>query len=295
MAYTVGLEEVESYWSSNPCNSDLSTAVERRKYFDEIAERRYTLEHHIPECARFTAFAGKKVLEVGCGVGTDGRSFARNGAIYTGINLDQGSTDLARESFEVHGLPGTLLKMNGEAMSFAPETFDHVYSMGVIHHSPHPEEILREVFRVLKPGGTITVMLYNRSSVNYYLEIMFLRKLFRFFLLPSFGPGALARIIGLDREKLEKHREILLREKMTHDRWVSINTDGPDCPLARVYSASEVRDLFTDAGFHVDRTYARFFHREHYGFLGRLMPGWFADRIGRIAGWHRWVDATKPT
>src|SRR5919198_1237320 len=105
------------------------------------------------------------------------------------------------------------------------------------------------MFRVLKPGGTISVMVYNKSSINYYVEIMFLRKILRYALLPSFSPRFIARLTGFSEEKLRRHREILFSEKMTPQRWVSINTDGPDCPLSCVYSSKRILDLFSSAGF----------------------------------------------
>ena len=291
---SVTLEAVERYWSDNPCGSDQSTLTERRAYFEEIAHRRYALERYIPTVARFSSYRGKKVLEIGCGVGTDGLQFAKAGAIYTGINLDAGSSRLAQECFNVFGVPGSLCKMNAEKMEFPAGEFDHVFSLGVIHHSPKTESIVSEMYRVLKPGGTVAVMVYNKSSLNYYFEIMFLRKLFRYLLIPSFSPRLLARLIGLSREKLEGHRKILLEEKMTHDRWVSINTDGPDCPLAKVYSHRQARSIFRNAGFVNVKTFARFINPEHYGFLGRVIPYRFLDALGRVCGWHLWIEAEKP-
>lgn len=289
----VGLEDVERYWSGSPCGSDQSTLKDRKRYFEEIEQRRYSHERHILDVARFSEFKGQRVLEVGCGIGTDGVQFARNGALYTGINLDEGSTVLARECFEMFGMPGRLLKMNAEHMEFPANTFDHVYSFGVIHHSPDPERIVAEIFRVLKPGGTVTSMLYNRSSINYYVEIMFLRKIFRYALLPSFAPRLIAKIVGLSAEKLARHREILLSEKMTPARWVSINTDGPECPLARVYSRRQALSLFHASGFLNVKTYVRFFNTDHYGFIGKLIPNLIAVHIGRFFGWHRLVEAIK--
>lgn len=295
MARVADIHDVEQFWSTHPCGSDQSSATERRAYFEEIARHRYELIKHIQRDARFGDFQDKSVLEVGCGVGTDGVQFARNGAIYTGINLDEGSTRLAQENFSVSGVPGAILKMDAEEMLFTPASFDHVYSYGVIHHSPNPERIVQEMYRVLKPGGTASLMVYNKSSINYYLEIMFLRKLFRLALIPSFAPGLISAALGLDGPKLRQHREIFLsKKKMSHDRWVSINTDGPDCPLARVYSRTEVVELFQSAGFKEINTFARFFNTEHYGKVAKLIPVIIAEGVGNIWGWCRWVEARKP-
>jgi hypothetical protein len=123
---------------------------------------------------------------------------------------------------------------------------------------------------------------------------MFLRKLFRIALLPSFSPKLISTVLGLSDQKLRRHREIFLSEgRMSHDRWVSINTDGPDCPLARVYSHSAIVELFQSAGFKEIKTFARFFNTEHYGKLGKLIPTSLAEDIGDNWGWCRWVDASK--
>lgn len=294
MEYNPTLHDVESFWSANPCGSDTSIAAERKAYFVEIERYRYDFIRHIPHVARFSEFNGKKVLEVGCGVGTDGRQFARNGADYTGINLDDGSTNLAREGFALFGLQGNVRKMNAEQMEFADETFDHIYSCGVIHHSPNTEKIVSEMYRVLKPGGTAHVMVYNRTSINYYLEIMFLRKLFRCMLLPTFAPKIIAAVTGFSEYKLRRHREILASEDMNAEKWLSINTDGPDCPLAKVYSRREALRLFSDGGFKEIDSYVRFFDKSHYSHIGNLIPNTVAEKIGEVFGWCRWIEAKKP-
>jgi 2-polyprenyl-3-methyl-5-hydroxy-6-metoxy-1,4-benzoquinol methylase len=289
---TIG--EVRAYWSANPCGADQSEAGDRKRYFEEIEKRRYAVEYHILQEGEFASFAGKHVLEIGCGVGTDGAQFARAGAAYSGVNIDAGSVALARERFALEGLPGGIHQMNAERLEFPNGSFDHVYSFGVIHHSPNTDQIVREMFRVLRPGGTVTVMVYNKASINYWFEIMFLRKLFRLALVPPGAPTFLGALLGLDREKLRKHREIFLAERLTHERWVSINTDGPDCPLAKVYGAREACAMFASAGFQEISTRLRYFQTDHYGRLAGLFPRGFADWLGRVAGWHRYVRARKP-
>src|SRR5688500_9580387 len=102
------IESVRTFWNSEPCQSRLSEATERRRYFDEISRNRYgRREWHVPTVARFDAFRGKDVLEIGCGIATDGLEFARNGAHYTGIDLTPRSIELAEERFALYGVPGT--------------------------------------------------------------------------------------------------------------------------------------------------------------------------------------------
>jgi ubiquinone/menaquinone biosynthesis C-methylase UbiE len=287
------ITEVKGFWDANPCQSDLSCEQDRRRYFQDIAKRRYQgREWHVPVVAAFTSFRGKDVLEVGCGIATDGMEFARNGARYVGVDLTPNSIELAQERFRLFGVPGKFEVANAEErLPFVNDTFDHVYSFGVIHHSPAPESIVREIYRVLRPGGTLTVMLYNRSSINYYIEIMFLRKIFRWCLRPAFMPGLLAAVTGFDRWKLEGHRE-MLKKKITREQWVSMNTDGPFCPLARVYDRREAAALFKD--FADVRQEAWEFNVDHWSFIGRAIPASVAKWIGRHWGWHRMIYARKP-
>jgi ubiquinone/menaquinone biosynthesis C-methylase UbiE len=225
------ITDVKGFWDANPCQSDLSREQDRRRYFEDIARKRYQgREWHVPIVARFNCFRGKDVLEIGCGIATDGLEFARNGANYVGVDLTPHSIELARERFSLFGIPGKFEVGNAEeSLPFRDNSFDHAYSFGVIHHSPVPERIVHEIYRVLRPGGTLTVMLYNRSSINYYIEIMLLRKIFRWCLLPKFMPALLAALTGFDRWKLEGHRE-MLKKKITKEQWISMNTDGPFCP-----------------------------------------------------------------
>ena len=295
MNQEVIIEDVKGFWSAKPCGSDNSINIDRKKYFEEIEDHRYKKIRSIYGIADFENYKGKRVLEVGCGVGTDGRQFGRNGAIYMGINLDEGSTKLAQEGFEVMEVPGEVVQMNAEQMKFPDNHFDHIYSHGVIHHSPNTKGIVEHMFRVLKPGGTVNIMVYNRSSINYHFGIMFLRKIFRLLLYPKGAPKVLSKLLGFKREILEGHRKIMLNEKMTKERWISINTDGPDCPLAKVYNRKEATALLENAGFRDIKNYVRYFNKEHYSFLGKLIPNAVADWLGNQAGWHRWIKATKPT
>jgi ubiquinone/menaquinone biosynthesis C-methylase UbiE len=189
-------------------------------------------------------------------------------------------------------VPGRFEVANAEeGLPFPGASMDHVYSFGVIHHSPAPEKIVREIYRILKSGGTFTVMLYNRNSINYYIEIMFLRKIFRWCLLPKFMPGLLAAITGFDRWKLEGHRE-MLKKKISKEQWISMNTDGPFCPLARVYDQREAAALFKD--FENVRQEVWEFNVDHWPFVRNILLDSVVKWIGRRLGWHRMIYGRKP-
>ena len=288
------VQTVREFWNSSPCQAHLSQAEDRRRYFEEISHKRFGgREWHVPQVAEFHAYRDKDVLEVGCGIATDGLEFARNGARYVGVDLTPHSIELAEERFRLFGVRGEFKVANAEErLPFPDATFDHVYSFGVIHHSPTPEKIVKEIHRVLRPGGTFTVMLYNRTSINYYLEIMFLRKVFRWLLLPRPMPRLIAAITGFDRWKLEAHRDILISKgRVSHEEWVSMNTDGPLCPLARVYDRREAAELF--GSFTRVRQEVWEFNVDHWPFVRRLIPRSVERRIGRLFGWHRMIHGYR--
>jgi ubiquinone/menaquinone biosynthesis C-methylase UbiE len=291
----VDIDTVKSFWNANPCQSDLSELQDRKKYFEEITYKRYHgREWHVPIVAKFEDFKDKDVLEIGCSIATDGLQFAKQGARYVGIDLTPNGIELAKERFELFSEKGTFKVVNAEeALPFPNNSFDHIYSFGVIMASPHPEAIVEQMYRVLRPGGTFTVMLYNRSSINYYIEIMFLRKLFRPILYPKIMPRLLAKVTGFPEWKLNEHRKILIeRGKLTKEEWLSINTDGPNCPFMKVYSKKEAAELFRR--FSDVRQEVWEFNSEHWSFIGRLIPTKIERAIGRIWGWHRMIYGIKP-
>src|SRR5215470_14252790 len=128
-----GIEAVEAFWNRRPCNIRHSPEpVGSRKYFDEVEQRKHFVEPHIPAFAQFERWTGKRVLEVGCGIGTEAVNFARHGADYTGVELSKSSLELTRQRFAVYGLNGQLIQCNAEQLSrHVPSNhYDLVYSLG---------------------------------------------------------------------------------------------------------------------------------------------------------------------
>jgi ubiquinone/menaquinone biosynthesis C-methylase UbiE len=161
------IDDVRKYWDQRPCNIRHSPQpVGTRAYFNEVEERKYFVEPHIPDFAQFKRWAGKRVLEIGCGIGTDAVNFARAGADYTAVELSANSLDLARRRFEVFGLDGRFFCSNAEQLSalVEPASFDLVYSFGVIHHTPDQRAVIEEARRVIRPDGELRIMLYAKHS-----------------------------------------------------------------------------------------------------------------------------------
>jgi 2-polyprenyl-3-methyl-5-hydroxy-6-metoxy-1,4-benzoquinol methylase len=168
----VPTERVREYWNRRPCNLRHSPApIGTREYFDQVEARKYFVEPHIPGFAQHERWAGKRVLEIGCGLGTDTMNFLRAGARVTAVDLSSKSLELARQRAQVYGVADRVQFVEADAERLAefvrPEPYDLVYSFGVIHHSPHPERILDQLRRhFVGPGSVLKLMVYHRHSLK---------------------------------------------------------------------------------------------------------------------------------
>lgn len=284
---------IVDFWDTQPCGAETSSATAgSREYFDEVERFRYSLERHIPSMARFGSHSSQSVLEIGCGTGTDALQFAKAGATVTAIDASRRSLEIARGRFALYEATGRFLQADAEALPFPDNQFDFAYSHGVLHHTPHPEEAVREILRVLKPSGEALVMLYHRHSYNYILDIMVLRRMGLSLMKAGVSPRLLARLTGFDAEILGKHLEMARHRGFQPDRFLSDNTDGPGNPLSRVFSRSQARALFN--GFEAIRTSVRFLDKRHLPVVGGVIPNRAADAMGRAVGWHLYISARKP-
>ena len=264
------------------------------EFFERIEAHRYTKEWHIPEAADFDGAHGLRVLEIGCGLGTDGAQFAKAGAYYTGIDLTEAAIELARRRFECSGLHGEFRVADAENLDFADGSFDLVYSHGVLHHTPDTARAVQEMHRVLKPGGRAVVMLYHRGSYNYRIGIRVLRRAGASLLKSEAGVQAIHRLTGEPVESLREHARLLKGKSNGHvssDEFLSQSTDGAGNPLARVYSRREARDLFKD--FREVELRAYFLHKRFIPLIGNLLPRWFEAALASRWGWHLWIYAKK--
>lgn len=217
----ITVEQVRSYWDRRPCNIRHSPKpVGTREYFDEVEARKYFVEPHIPRFAEFERWQGKKVLEIGCGIGTDTVSFARHGAFVTAVDLSPQSLELARQRVKVYGFEDRVRFYSGSAeelTAFLPvETYDLIYSFGVIHHTPHPERVVEQMRHYAKPGTTIKLMVYYRHSWKV------------FWILMGYGKGQFWRL----KELVAEHSEA-----------------QTGCPVTYTYSRQEGRRLIESSGF----------------------------------------------
>ena len=163
-------QEIKDYWNNQPCNVKHGTSeVGTREFFNEVTAKRFRAEPHNLDFPQFHQYRGKRVLEIGCGIGTDAQQFAQNGAHYVGIDLSDESLTLAKQRFEVFDLKGDFYNIDMTNLNELKKlgTFDLVYSYGVIHHFPNIEKIITNVHTVLNTGGEFKFMVYAKNSWKY--------------------------------------------------------------------------------------------------------------------------------
>jgi 2-polyprenyl-3-methyl-5-hydroxy-6-metoxy-1,4-benzoquinol methylase len=163
-------QNIVDYWNRQPCNINHSNEpVGTELYFQQVTEKRYRAEPHVLDFAKFHLWRGKRVLEIGCGIGTDAEQFARHGAHYTGIDISSQSIQICQDRFKLLDLSGEFHEgsvTDKELLSHIGK-FDLVYSYGVLHHFPGMREHIKNLHEVLEVDGEFRFMVYARNSWKY--------------------------------------------------------------------------------------------------------------------------------
>lgn len=256
-------------WGQDPCGAvyDREHELGTREFFDEVERYRYKeYAPWMPRVMEFEKFRDKRLLEIGCGMGTDLLQFARGGAYCTGIDLTPRSVEITRHRFKLYGADANFMLSDGEQLPFQSESFDVVYSNGVLHHTPNTAGSIREVHRVLRPGGVAKIMLYHRHSLNYWVEIVLRRG-----------------VLGLEFLRGRSAEDIMSR--------VIEFSDHDARPLVKVYSRKQVRELFKM--FKEVRVEVEQLMRAELRFLSPLVSDSMFDRLCQSIGWNVIITAKK--
>jgi ubiquinone/menaquinone biosynthesis C-methylase UbiE len=263
-------------WSADPCGGVLAEGDPgTRTYFENLEASRVEYAAWMEPVLGYAECAGKKVLDVGCGQGIDLVRYARSGADANGIDLTPRHVELANSHLEALGLEGKAIVGDAEDMPFEDATFDRVSSNGVLHHTPGIEAAVREVNRVLKPGGEFRMIVYNKSSLHYWMNQ---------FLYQGLMKGGLRR---------EGSMEGVMSAGVEY-------TSVEARPLVRVYTPRQARAILKRAGFRDVRSIVRQFKPGDaflYGNLAQRIDGLNSqkalDRVGNRAGWYVIASGTR--
>ena len=158
-------QRIVEYWNARPCNINHGTSpIGTKEFFAEVSKRRFLVEPHMREFAGYHMWQGKRVLEIGTGIGTEAEEFSKHGAEYVGIDISDVSIGLCKQRFNVLGLPGEFHVRNVQDDLSDLGQFDLVYSCGVIHHFPNIELSLDNMHKALTPGGELRLLVYAKNS-----------------------------------------------------------------------------------------------------------------------------------
>jgi ubiquinone/menaquinone biosynthesis C-methylase UbiE len=263
----MSISEIAAYWDGRPCNIRHSEKeVGTRDFFLEVSQRKYFVEPHISDFAQFANYSGKRVLEIGCGIGTAMQSFSESKAIYTGVDLSHNSIELGKKrvtNFDLKEV--TLLLADVEKLSTIIPLikYDLIYSFGVLHHTPDIKRALEEIKNFASPGTLIKIMLYNKYSTK----------------------------------SLSLWLKYGWRVRFSFNAAVAIQSEAEfGCPIANVYTKKDVLKLASSAGFQIIKIYKshifpysikKYIRYEYkYRWYWRIVPKIIFTKLEALFGWH---------
>ncbi len=259
-------QEAVRLWGHDPCESRFGAALKigSLEFFQAVERRRYQECPWLRSVVEFDRYAGKRVLEIGIGMGTDHLQFARGGADPVGIDLTPRCVQLTARHLWLHDFRPRLLVADAEELALKDGSVDFVYSMGVLHHTPDIQKAVDEIYRVLKDGTEALVILYHRHSLFHWWSIRFVERIL--------GRGFLRESLSQRLSRIEYSR-IGAR------------------PLVKLYARRDARRLFRRFG--AVEVQVKHLRRQDIAHLGPYIPSRFLQRLERRFGWYLVIRACK--
>lgn len=259
--------DAREHWNAHPCGF-VDGEQGTLSFYQSIAENRYQIHPWLADLIDGISVRGERVLEIGHGIGTDLVRFAQNGMSVAAVDLAESHHAMAAENLKLNSFDGDLRLCDATDLPFEDESFDLIYSFGVLHHMNNPEACVSECYRVLKPGGRIVVGLYHRYSIFLLVQKLLFHGLLFGKLFSRGYRGLMATIeVGADGD--------------TH------------APFVRTYSKREMRNLLRPSR-RIDVSICHF-RRDHLAvrrIYEHLPESWIAP-LSRAFGWYVIGDARK--
>jgi 2-polyprenyl-3-methyl-5-hydroxy-6-metoxy-1,4-benzoquinol methylase len=272
-------QATKAVWGTNPAGwtHAKDKIIGTREFFEQVVHERFTKEvSFLPELVQYQNWAGKKVLEIGCGAGYDAYMFCKNGAEYTGVDLAPENIERTRKHLDLYNYQATLLEADAEHLDLmlnSSEQFDLIYSFGVLHHIPNIEQVLKNLHARLKPDGKIFIAVYNKNSLFYWLYLYCFRWLY----------------LG-ERKKYSSFQERVARIEYT---------DSEELPYVKVYTEKIFRETIKNANFNILNVWRRKLEKEDlppFRFIWKIykyIPQSFLDFLAKRWGWYLCLTAQK--
>ena len=269
-------KQIENQWNNDPCGSHYVDDQKKERdlnWFLEVERYRYKeYAPWMPKIMEFHLHHGENLLEIGSGMGTDLAQFAKNGANVTDVDFAITHLEHAKSNLSARSLPGKFILQDAEKLPFEDNEFDLIYSNGVIHHTPNTLAMISEIYRVLKPGGKIIIMVYAVNSLHFWYQIVWILGI-KQNLFDSFSIG----------EIMSRNIEI---------------TENNAQPLVKAYTTKQLKMLFSK--FKKCKIYKRqltkleiqqyIFSERAFSFL-RFVP---LSLLEMFMGWNLIIKAYKP-
>jgi SAM-dependent methyltransferase len=279
--------EIRSWWSENPMTyaqehgrvayDEGAYEFGDREFFERVDREFYSWNRPLQEARPFDRifpydqYAGKAVLEIGCGMGTMAMNWAQNGATMTAVDLNPVAVKQTTQRFALFGLDGTIRQSDANELPFADGAFDYAYSWGVLHHSPNLALSLSQMMRVLKPGGRFGLMLYNRRSLLHWYTTQYIEGYLHY------------EDKFLDELELASRSGDGGRQEGNPHTW----------PVTRKELLGILSAYSSDLDIDILGTDLDYVFRYLLPGLGLALPAWLKKPWARRFGWSLWASGTK--
>lgn len=283
-------KEIGLFWNANLCGSwFIKSKYPTKEFFQEYINYRYTKEHHIKKIIDFKLAKGKKVLDIGLGVGADALNWAKHADLYTGIDLTEAAVKSTQTLFKLKNIKNGQIFQGDVVKGFdniidKKEKYDIIYSHGVLHHTSSLNTSLINLREYLSDNGELIIMLYTKNSFNYWFRIQFYFRI-------KFIISLLKRNFGINLDKTWSEHianyDKIGKSYFSWSNWPHRCTDGANCEVANIYSTKKIREILKNSGYKIYKM-----RKAHLPFTNGKIPK-LERLVAKYLGFYQFIFAKK--